>query len=203
MFNNCSNPLISELIHTRISHDIIGNVGAVANAVELLEEGDTDFLDDITSILKASSFSLSSRLKFFRLAFGTSNSNLEQYDLVSLIVKDYLKTIGSQGSVVDFSIDTRDAFYTKLALLCVMIAGDTMIKGGKIEIVQTGNKLEVNSFNNGLVADKVFIIKEVLQGNINDLLPQYAPILYLKHIVDNENLNIVLAKDDTLHFSIC
>ena len=46
---------ISELICTRISHDLIGNIGAVANAVELLEEGDMDFLDDIRSILKTSS----------------------------------------------------------------------------------------------------------------------------------------------------
>ena len=38
---------IAELVCTRISHDLIGNIGAVANAVELLEEGDTDFLDEI------------------------------------------------------------------------------------------------------------------------------------------------------------
>ena len=50
-----NNNLITELVCTRISHDIIGNIGAVANAVELLEEGDLDFLDDIKSILKNSS----------------------------------------------------------------------------------------------------------------------------------------------------
>ena len=31
---------VCELVCTRLSHDIIGNIGAVANAVELLEEGD-------------------------------------------------------------------------------------------------------------------------------------------------------------------
>lgn len=55
---------LAELICTRISHDVIGNVGAVSNAVELLEEGDMDFLDDIRSILKVSSSVLSARLKF-------------------------------------------------------------------------------------------------------------------------------------------
>ena len=33
---------LAELICTRISHDVIGNVGAVSNAVELLEEGDME-----------------------------------------------------------------------------------------------------------------------------------------------------------------
>ena len=56
------NNLVSELICTRISHDLIGNIGAVSNAVELLEEGDMDFLDDIKSILKTSSGVLSARL---------------------------------------------------------------------------------------------------------------------------------------------
>ena len=46
---------LSELICTRISHDLIGNIGAVGNAVELLEDGDMDFLDDIKSILQISS----------------------------------------------------------------------------------------------------------------------------------------------------
>ena len=37
---------ILETVCTRMSHDLIGNIGAVANAVELLEEGDMDFIDD-------------------------------------------------------------------------------------------------------------------------------------------------------------
>ena len=37
---------ISELICTRISHDLIGNIGAFANAVELLEDEDDDFIDE-------------------------------------------------------------------------------------------------------------------------------------------------------------
>ena len=40
---------LSQIICTRISHDLIGNIGAVSNAVELLEEGDMDFMDDIKS----------------------------------------------------------------------------------------------------------------------------------------------------------
>ena len=73
---------LAELICTRFRQDVIGNVGAVYNAEEILEEGDMDFLDDIRSILKVSSSVLSARLKFFRQAFGLSNANLEDFGQV-------------------------------------------------------------------------------------------------------------------------
>lgn len=81
MENTLSVSEISELVCTRISHDLIGNIGAVSNAVELLEEGDMDFMDDIRSILKVSSGVLTARLKFFRMAFGVDNANLENWIL--------------------------------------------------------------------------------------------------------------------------
>ena len=45
---------ITELVCTRVSHDLIGNIGALGNAVELLEDGDNDFLPEIKSMLKIS-----------------------------------------------------------------------------------------------------------------------------------------------------
>ena len=59
---------LSELICTRISHDLIGNIGAVANAVELMDE-DPEALDDAKPILSVSSKVLTARLKFFLFCF--------------------------------------------------------------------------------------------------------------------------------------
>ena len=86
---------LAEVISTRISHDLIGNIGAIGNAVELLEEGDMDFLSDIKNILKISSSVLSNRLKFFRMAFGLENSNIEDAIQVEKVSQAYIKTIGS------------------------------------------------------------------------------------------------------------
>ena len=88
-----NNSLVTELICTRLSHDIVGNIGAVSNAVELLEEGDMDFIDDIKSILSVSSKTLAARLKFFRMTFGLNNANLENSDIVFKTAQDYLHTL--------------------------------------------------------------------------------------------------------------
>ena len=50
-----TNIYISEIVATRLSHDLIGNIGAVANAVELLNEGDEEDREDIGNILNFSS----------------------------------------------------------------------------------------------------------------------------------------------------
>ena len=97
---------IAEIISTRISHDLIGNIGAVGNAVELLEEGDMDFLDDIKSILKISSGVLNSRMKFFRMAFGLSNANLEDSLVVEKTIRDYLSTLGNKNFPIELDLSS-------------------------------------------------------------------------------------------------
>lgn len=96
-----SSSALSEIICTRISHDLIGNIGAVSNAVELLEDGDMDFLDDIKSILNVSSHVLSARMKFFRMAFGLDSSNLENAEMIVKTCEEYVQTIGNQKKLSD------------------------------------------------------------------------------------------------------
>ena len=141
MENTLSVSEISELVCTRISHDLIGNIGAVSNAVELLEEGDMDFMDDIRSILKVSSGVLTARLKFFRMAFGVDNANLEKLDLVEKTTADYLKTLGNVNYPISLTMRLSNWQLSKMAMLAVMILADTFIKGGNIEVREETGRL--------------------------------------------------------------
>ena len=55
MSDNLQPCMITELVCTRLSHDLIGNIGAVANAVEILDE-DPEGVADIKPILQISFF---------------------------------------------------------------------------------------------------------------------------------------------------
>lgn len=203
MTDNPNQTATAELICTRISHDIIGNIGAVANAVELLEEGDLDFLDDIKSILKVSSGVLSSRLKFFRMAFGLANANLEDLGAVETACKDYLDTLGNKNYPIELRFKLVDTCFSKPALLSVMIVADTIIKGGLVYVEQQGNKLFVASQSNGNVpAEKIAALQEAIRNDSPDNTAQYAPVYYLKEILKTMPYNLYIIDSGTFGMAI-
>lgn len=192
---------VSELICTRLSHDIIGNIGAVANAVELLEEGDMEFLDDIKTILKTSSGVLSSRMKFFRLAFGLDNANLENLQNIENVLKAYLATIGSQNHPLQLDFALQNSRYSRAVMLAVMIIADTMIRGGRIEITEKDGKVLVSSSGETSPSvDKLAQIKAVLTGEVAELNAQFAPVFYLINILKQSKINLYILNSDFLGF---
>lgn len=194
---------VSELICTRISHDIIGNIGAVANAVELLEEGDVDFLDDIKTILKASSEVLSARLRFFRMAFGLNNSNLENADLVKETATAYLKTVGSRSYPIGLRMHLENNQFNKIFMLGLMIVADTMVKGGTLEAEQRGDVLQIQTVNAPqLAADKIAAVEAVFAGSFDTAAAQYAPVVYLKELLRNMHYSVAILKNGSFGLQI-
>lgn len=202
MTNQPSAAEIAELVCTRLSHDIIGNIGAVANAVELLEEGDMEFLDDIKSILKTSSAVLSARLKFFRLAFGLDNANLDKLDLVEETIRGYLKTIGNQNFPVELDFNLRDSQYSKGVLLAVMIIADCLIRGGSLRIGTDASGRVVVSAECSVPpsAEKLAQIRAVLTGENTELNAQFAPVFYLLSWLKKAKINLYLQGNGQLGF---
>lgn len=177
-----NNTFVSEVIATRLSHDLIGNIGAVANAVELLNEGDDDDKEDISNILNFSSKVLSRRLKYFRLCFGLSNSGLKTLDELKVITEDYLSTLGNPNYPIEVNLQILTPKIYKIVMPAVMMMADIFIKGGKLTVGQTDDALLVSAVSdNPLSLSKLENIKKIL----NDEEPEenisaYAPLYYLK-----------------------
>ncbi len=192
---------ITELVCTRISHDLIGNIGAVSNAVELLEEGDMDFMDDIRSILKISSSVLTARLKFFRMAFGMTNANLEKLDLVEKTTADYLKTLGNINYPINLNMRLANWQLSRMSMLAVMILADIFIKGGSIEVKEETGRLVIMAKGDNRSVEKMTQISDIVNGKLIERTAQYAPVFYLMELLNKFKLNLNII--NTEGFGLC
>lgn len=72
---------LAALLCSRVCHDVISPVGAVVNALEVLEEDDPSMRDFALDLIKKSARNASARLQFARLAFGAAGSAGAMIDL--------------------------------------------------------------------------------------------------------------------------
>lgn len=155
---------ISELICTRISHDLIGNIGAFANAVELLEDEDDDFIDEIKNTLKTSSEVLTARLKFFRMAFGLTNANLENIETVKKVTEDYLQTL-NLNHPVKADIKIINSPFNRAVMLACMCAAEVIVRGGTVKVSSTRQAIIISAVSDSpLAQNKISAMQTMLEG---------------------------------------
>lgn len=72
---------LGALLSSRICHDIISPVGAIANGLELLDEDSDPETNEIAmELIRASAKNASARLQFSRIAFGAAGSATADVD---------------------------------------------------------------------------------------------------------------------------
>ncbi len=187
--------LTAELICTRISHDIMGSIGAIGNATELLEEGDMDFIDDIKSILNTSFENLSKRMKFFRLVFGVDNSNLTDGALVEKTACEYTSTLGNKNYPIDLHWGEITTANVKPALLAMMVMADLMLRGGKLSVTQDKQIIIAGIAKDAKISpDKWQHLQDILQAKLL-FDANMAPLAALVEIAGNDNVQLIENND--------
>lgn len=183
---------ISELICTRISHDLIGNIGAFANAVELMEDDDVDFLAEIKNTLKTSSAVLTARLKFFRMAFGLTNANLENIEIVKKTTEEYLRTLNFSHPI-KADINIINSPFNRAIMLACMCAAEVIIRGGTVKVSSTRQAVIISAISESpLAQSKISAMQSILEGETPENISQYAPLYYLNQILKENELKLTI-----------
>lgn len=185
---------LPELICTRISHDLIGNIGAVANAVELMDE-DPEAVDDAKPILSISSKVLTARLKFFRLAFGLNNTGVKTLAEVINPAEEYIATIGSRTSPIKLNFNLSTPALYKIVMLGIMAMGDIFIRGGELKISETASGLTFTADSQStLSAGKLAVMQKVLNAEMPAENPaQSAPLIYMMRLLNDTPVKITVS----------
>ena len=128
---------LASLLCSRLCHDLLSPVGALNNGIELLaDEQDPDMRERCLELLAESARASASKLKFFRLAFGAGGGFGDEIDtreartaLEGLYGAD--KRIELGWMVAD---DKLPKGAIKLLLNLAMIAGDALVRGGRLDV---------------------------------------------------------------------
>ena len=128
---------LSSLLCSRLCHDLMSPVGALNNGVELLaDEQDPDMRDRCLQLLADSARTTANKLKFFRLAFGAAGGFGEEVDTSE--ARAALEGLFSSEGKIELGWMVADAKLskgaTKLLLNLALIAGDSLVRGGRLDI---------------------------------------------------------------------
>lgn len=115
---------LNEVLVTKMCHDLAGAAGALDNMADLILM-DEEFVKESGPLIKKTTLTLISRLKFFRALLGLETKI--DFDLVD----NYLKTL-SKPVTLEGDISKR------VHLIFSLMAGEILIDGGSVQISDEG-----------------------------------------------------------------
>lgn len=132
--------VISQILSSRLCHDLIAPLSAVKNGLELLGESQGAENDaEVIGLVMQSADALSRRLSFFRFAFGYSSINgVKSLDDVRTVIENYIEPAKHQLLWLlepGFMASTEAVkHWAKLIVNLLSICVDVTPYGAKLEV---------------------------------------------------------------------
>lgn len=137
---------LASLLCSRLCHDLMSPVGALNNGIELLaDETDPDMREKCLELLADSAQASANKLKFFRLAFGAAGGFGEEIDTHE--AEAALQGLFGPERRIELgwvvSDDKLPKVGVKVLLNLALIAGDALVRGGRLDVGAERNGKEI------------------------------------------------------------
>lgn len=174
----------ASLLCSRLCHDLLSPVGSINNGLELLsDEHDPEMRQRCLDLLSESARASANKLKFFRLAFGAAGGFGETVDPRE--ARSAVEGLFGDGGRVALGWMLDDQPLPKPALKVllnlVLIAGDALIRGGRLDIGAEARgmtmEIVVRAEGGRLVLDQE--LRATLMGEGEALVTPRAAAAYL------------------------
>lgn len=128
---------LASLLCSRLCHDLLSPVGALNNGIELLaDEQDPEMRERCLELLAESARASANKLKFFRLAFGAGGGFGDEIDTRE--ARAALEGLYGADKRIELGWivagDKLPKGAVKLLLNLAMIAGDALVRGGRLDV---------------------------------------------------------------------
>lgn len=179
---------LAALVSSRICHDVINPVAAIANGLEMLaEEPDQAMRDAAMDLIRKSALQASAKLQFARLAFGAAGSAGAEIDLrdAEKVAREFVQGSGKHQLVWQGPPVTLPKNKVKLLLNFVALGVIALPRGGTISVTILGTPPAV-SFSvtaKGEGARLIDQVKSLLLGgngvaiDSHSIQPYYASLV--------------------------
>lgn len=189
---------LASLLCSRVCHDLISPVGAIANGLELFDDPDVDEDTKATALdmVRSSARTAAAKLKFCRIAFGAAGSAGASIDLSEAgeIAKAF---VGEEKVRLDWQAprENRPKQQVKLVLNMLLMALAAIPRGGVVTVAADGQGFTVRAA--GERAKVPEAIAQVLDGSA-DLATLDARLVqpyYAKLLAAAAGFSLAMAMD--------
>ena len=146
--NRLSDLDLAALLCSRVCHDVISPVGAIANGLELMEDSETDeeLKNTAFEMVKSSARTATAKLKFCRIAFGASGSAGALIDMgeAGEVASAFM---GAEKAQLNWSVprENRPKQEVKLLLNMLLMALTGIPRGGVVTVTAEGRDFSVKA----------------------------------------------------------
>ena len=131
-------PVVLELLASRICHDLISPVGAIHNGVEFMEEMGPESSAEALQLINHSALQAAARLQIFRLAYGAGgrDPNVKPAD----VKKTFASLVDADGKIRQdwdpkaLKTESLPPGFCKLLAGLLIMAQECLPKGGTISV---------------------------------------------------------------------
>lgn len=175
----------ASLLCSRLCHDLLSPVGALNNGIELLaDEHDPEMRARCLELLAESARASANKLKFFRLAFGAAGGFGDAVDTRE--ARTAIEGLfGAEGRIQLGWMVAEPALpkgAIKILLNLALIAGDALVRGGRLDIAAEGGEIVVRAEGPRLVLDPE--LRTALLGEVGEeLVTPRAAAAWLVHVL--------------------
>jgi histidine phosphotransferase ChpT len=166
----------TEILISKLCHDLVSPVGAVNNGIEFLTDMGADGLKDGLGLIEHSAHQASVRLQLFRMCYGAGGSDAKVSG--KMIYETFQNYI--EGTKIKLNWDLMNAMpdsdlpsgFMKTLLNAMVFVQESLPKGGEITITLENNHMTIIG-RGGLIRPKEGSI-EAIEGklSIDDITPK-------------------------------
>jgi histidine phosphotransferase ChpT len=138
---------VCELLTARLCHDLAGPIAAIGNGAELLDDEDPDFVRQAGTLIGDSAGTAAKRLQLFRFVYGLS-AGASVGPPPHLLASEYF-TGGSVACDYRDAARALDAPWQRLGCALLIVAGESLPRGGRICLEAAGDTVAVTGEGEG------------------------------------------------------